>query len=233
MRPTSAQPDLDYADLPRLIGLMAGDEKHDRAAASTLDVLWVLHDRVLRVSPATAAADDRDRFLLSKGHGPMAYYAVLTARGFLDPAVLPGYGTFGSALGHHPDATLLPGVEIASGSLGHGLPIGVGVTLGLRARGQLAARVFVLVGDGELDEGSNHEAIAVAGRRGLDRLNVVVVDNSSSAYGWPGGAQARFAAEGWSATRADGRDHQALAAAFTEPHPGRPHVVVAEIAAGS
>ncbi len=233
MRATSAQPDLGYADLPRLIRLMAGDEKHDLAAASTLDVLWVLYDRVLRVSPATAGADDRDRFLLSKGHGPMAYYAVLTARGFLDPGVLPGYGTFGSVLGHHPDAALLPGVEIASGSLGHGLPIGVGVTLGLRARGQLAARVFVLVGDGELDEGSNHEAIAVAGRRGLDRLNVVVVDNSSSAYGWPGGAEARFAAEGWSATRADGRDHEALARALTQPHPGQPHVTVAEIKPGS
>jgi transketolase len=227
------RPQLGYAELPGLIRLMTGDEKHDRAANSTLDVLWVLYDRVLRVSPATARADDRDRFLLSKGHGPMAYYAVLAARGFLDPAVLPGFGTFGSALGHHPDAALLPGVEISSGSLGHGLPIGTGLTLGLRARGQLAARVFVLIGDGELDEGSNHEAIAFAGARGLDRLNVVVVDNSSSAYGWPGGAEARFATEGWSAARADGRDHEALYAALTQSHPGRPHVVVAEIKPGS
>jgi transketolase len=226
---TTVRPELGYADLPALISLMAGDAKHDRAASSTLDVLWVLYDRVLRVSPLTAQADDRDRFLLSKGHGPMAYYAVLAAKGFLDRRVLPGYGTFDSVLGHHPDATLLPGVEISSGSLGHGLPIGVGVALGLRARGQLAARVFVLIGDGELDEGSNHEAIAFAGARGLDRLNVVVIDNSSSAYGWPGGAEARFATEGWSATRADGRDHEALAAAFTQPHPGRPHVVVAQI----
>jgi transketolase len=225
----SAQPELGYADLPRLIAAMTGDEKHDGAASSTQDVLWVLYDRVLRVSPATADADDRDRFLLSKGHGPMAYYAVLAARGFLDPAVLPGYGTFDSVLGHHPDAALLPGVEISSGSLGHGLPIGVGVALGLRARGQLAARVFVLIGDGELDEGSNHEAIAFAGATGLDRLNVVVIDNSSSACGWPGGAEARFAVEGWSAARADGRDHEALHDALTQPHPGRPRVVVAQI----
>jgi transketolase len=226
---TSARPELGYADLPRLIAAMTGDEKHDRAASSTQDVLWVLYDRVLRVSPVTATAQDRDRFLLSKGHGPMAYYAVLAARGFLDPAVLPGYGTFDSVLGHHPDAALLPGVEISSGSLGHGLPIGAGVALGLRARGQLAARVFVLIGDGELDEGSNHEAIAFAGATGLDRLNVVVIDNSSSAYGWPGGAEARFAVEGWSADRADGRDHEALYAALTRPHPGRPQVVVAQI----
>jgi transketolase len=233
MTMTTDRPQLGYADLPGLISLMTGDEKHDRAANSTLDVLWVLYDRVLRVSPAAARADDRDRFLLSKGHGPMAYYAVLAARGFLDPAVLPGFGTFDSVLGHHPDAALLPGVEISSGSLGHGLPIGTGLTLGLRARGQLAARVFVLIGDGELDEGSNHEAIAFAGARGLDRLSVVVVDNSSSAYGWPGGAEARFATEGWSAARADGRDHEALYAALTQPHPGRPHVVVAEIKPGS
>ena len=84
-----------YADLPALISLMTGDSKHDGAAASTLDVLWVLYDRVLRVSPATIGDDGRDRFLLSKGHGPMAYYAVLAAKGFIDPAELPGYGGYG------------------------------------------------------------------------------------------------------------------------------------------
>jgi transketolase len=220
---------LGYGDLPRLISLMAGDEKHDRAASSTLDVLWVLYDRVLRVSPQTADAPDRDRFLLSKGHGPMAYYAVLAACGFLDLDWLPGFGTFDSVLGHHPDRVLLPGVEISSGSLGHGLPIGVGTALGLRATGHQAARVFVLVGDGELDEGSNHEAIAYAGRAGLDNLNVIAVDNASSSHGWPGGIETRFAVEGWSAARADGRDHDALTAALTQPHPGRPHVTVAVI----
>jgi transketolase len=220
---------LDFASLPRLITLMTGDAKHAQAASSTQDVLWVLYDRVLRVSPQTIAAPDRDRFLLSKGHGPMAYYAVLAAKGFLDLAALPGFGTFDSILGHHPDRRLIPGVEIGSGSLGHGLPLGVGVTLGLRAQGQRDARVFVLVGDGELDEGSNHEAIAFAGATMLERLNVVVVDNSSAAHGWSGGVETRFSREGWSAVRADGRDHGALEAALTQPHPGRPHVVVAVI----
>ncbi len=96
-------------DLPRLMSLMTGDAKHDQAATSTLDVLWVLYDRVLRVTPETAADDTRDRFLLSKGHGPMAYYAVLAAKGFLDPAELPGFGSFGSVLGLHPDHLLVPG----------------------------------------------------------------------------------------------------------------------------
>jgi transketolase len=224
-----ANPRLSYADLPRLIALMAGDEKHDRAASSTLDVLWVLYDRVLRVSPRTAGAPDRDRFLLSKGHGPMAYYAVLAAKGFLDLDRLPGFGTFDSVLGHHPDRVLLPGVEISSGSLGHGLGLGVGEALGLRATGHTGARVFVLIGDGELDEGSNHEAIAYAGRVGLDSLNVIVVDNASSSHGWPGGIETRFTVEGWSAARGGGRDHDQLAAALTRPHQGRPQVTVAVI----
>ncbi|HXW47094.1 MAG TPA: thiamine pyrophosphate-dependent enzyme [Streptosporangiaceae bacterium] len=220
---------LGFSDLPQLMAAMSGDAKHDHSAASTLDVLWVLYDQVLRVSPQTAEDDDRDRFLLSKGHSPKAFYAVLAAKGFIDLADLPGFGSFGSVLGHHPDRNLIRGVEIASGSLGHGLPIAVGVALGLRARGQDTARVFVLVGDGELDEGSNHEAIAFAGRAGLDRLTVVLVDNHSSSYGWPGGAEARFAVEGWSAARVGGRDHAALAAALGAPHPGAPLAVVADI----
>ena len=116
-----------FADLPGLMSLMTGDDKHDQAATSTLDVLWVLYDRVLRVTPQTAGDDARDRFVLSKGHGPMAYYAVLAAKGFLDPADLPGFGAFGSILGLHPDRVLVPGAEISSGSLGHGLPLAVGM----------------------------------------------------------------------------------------------------------
>ncbi len=151
-----------YDDLPRLMSLMTGDEKHDAAATSTLDVLWVLYDRVLRVSPATVDDPARDRFLLSKGHGPMAYYAMLVAKGFIPERWLTWLGDVDSPLGHHPDRVLVPGVEIGSGSLGHGLPLAVGMALGLRAQG-LASRVVVLVGDAELDEGSNHEATELAG----------------------------------------------------------------------
>ena len=130
-----------YADLPDLVARMTGDEKHDPASNSTLDVLWVLYDRVLRI-PVDAPDDpDRDRFLLSKGHGPMSYYAVLAARGFIDPDQLEGWGRADSLLGRHPDRNLLPGVEISSGSLGHGFPLAVGVALGLRAQGRTRPRV--------------------------------------------------------------------------------------------
>ncbi|MGA5584119.1 transketolase [Streptomyces thermodiastaticus] len=218
-----------YADLPRLMGLMTGDEKHGPAATSTLDVLWVLYDRVLRIDPGRPDDPERDRFLLSKGHGPMAYYAVLAAKGFLPVDWLPGFGSYDSPLGHHPDRTLIPGVEISSGSLGHGLPIAVGAALGLRAQGLHRPRVWVLIGDAELDEGSNHEAIAFAGPAGLERLHTVVVDNASASHARPGGIAARFEAAGWSTTTVDGRDHEALHAAFTAAHPGRPHVVVARV----
>jgi transketolase len=120
-------------DLFALIARMSGDEKHSAAAESTVDVLWVLYDRVLNVSPATVNDPRRDRFLLSKGHGPMAYYAVLAAKGFLAEEELDSWTAAESRLGMHPDRTRIPGVEISSGSLGHGLGLAVGTVFGLRA----------------------------------------------------------------------------------------------------
>ena len=219
---------LGYADLRRLMDLQLGDEKHTPSATSTLDVIWVLYYRILRIDPDRTDDPDRDRFLLSKGHGPMAYYAVLAAKGFISVDTLRSFGRYDSPLGYHPDRNLVPGIEISSGSLGHGLGIGVGMALGLRAR-RSRARVFCLVGDAELDEGSNHEAIAFAGRSGLDNLIVVAVDNQSSSHGWPGGLAARFALEGWSSTTVDGRDHAALERAFDIGHPERPRAVVAVV----
>jgi transketolase len=203
-----------YDDLPALMTRLTGDEKHDWSSASTLDVLWVLYDRVLGA---------HDRFLLSKGHGPAAYYAVLAAKGRIPADALDGFGSFDSILGYHPDRVLVPGVEISSGSLGHGLPLAVGIALAGR-------RTFVLVGDGELDEGSNWEAVQWAGRIGLPHLTTIAVDNHTATYGWPGGIERRFALEGWDAVRVDGRDHDELEAALGAPALDRPRCIVAEVA---
>ncbi|WP_442930695.1 thiamine pyrophosphate-dependent enzyme [Micromonospora sp. NBC_00421] len=211
-----------------LFGRMVGDEKHGWAAASTLHAIWVLYDRVLNVSPANIDDPDRDRFFLSKGHGPMAHYAMLAAKGFIAPETLDTWAQLGSPLGLHPDRTLVPGVEISSGSLGHGLPLAVGTALALRAEGR-RARVVVLMGDGEFDEGSNHEAIAIAGRLGLDRITAIVIDNRSASLGWPDGIARRFEVEGWHAATVDGRDNDELYRALTREPDGRPQAVVAEI----
>jgi transketolase len=207
---------LGYDDLPELLTRLTGDEKHDRSSFSTLDVLWVLYDRIL---------GEDDCFLLSKGHGPTAFYAVLAAKGIVPLDALDGFGSFDSPLGYHPDRVLAPGVEFSSGSLGHGLGVAVGSALTGR-------RVWCLVGDGELDEGSNWEAVQYAGRIGLGTLTAVVVDNDSAHLGWPEGIERRFMLEGWIALRVDGRDHEALEAALRPDLEGsRPRCIVAEVGA--
>lgn len=150
---------------------------------------------------------------MSKGHGPHAYYAILAAFGFFPHETLATFATFASPLGHHPDRLLVPGVEISSGSLGHGLPLAVGSALALRAQGRHAPRIVVLLGDAELDEGSNDEAIAFAGRLRLNRLCAVVIDNGSASHSWRGRIDQRFAVEGWATATVSGRDHDELESA--------------------
>jgi transketolase len=212
--------------LPALLRRLTGDEKHAPSANSTLDVLWVLYDRILRISPDTVDEPDRDRFLLSKGHGPAAYYAVLAAKGFIPVGWLDDLGGRDSALGYHPDRTLIPGVELGTGSLGHGLGLAVGTALGLRAQGFTDTRTFVLLGDAELDEGSNHEAIAYAGATRLP-LTAIVIDNRSATHGWPGGIAARFI--GWSVSIVDGRDREQIYQALRRRDRDRPNVVIATV----
>ncbi|NIL88760.1 Ferredoxin fas2 [Rhodococcus fascians] len=219
---------MTFEELPQLMTLMTGDEKHGASATSTLDVLWVLYSDILRLDVAQPDDPDRDRFYLSKGHGPMAYYAVLAARGFLTPNELASFGSYHSPLGNHPDRTLITGVDIGSGSLGHGVTLAAGTAVALQIQ-RSPAQVFVLIGDAELDEGSNMEAIQFAGRSQLGNLTTVVIDNDSAGLGWPGGIASRFAVEGWSTSDVDGRDHSALRQAFRIDRGDRPHVVVAHV----
>ncbi|WP_203915460.1 transketolase [Rhizocola hellebori] len=209
-----------------LLRRITGDEKHAPSAFSTLDVLWVLYDGVLNVAPRRLDDPERDRFLLSKGHGVAGYYAVLAAKGFLPEDWLDDLAGPESPLGHHPDRLRVPGVEISSGSLGHGLGLAVGTALALRAQGLLKPRVYVMLGDAELDEGSNHEAIAYAGALGLDSLTAIVIDNHSASYAPPGGLGTLFTVHGWTSSTVDGRDHSAIRSALL---PRGPHAVIATV----
>lgn len=222
-----ADVNVTFEQVRELAARSVADVRYPVVKTYTLDPIWVLYDRVLNVDPQRPGDPARDRFLLSKGHGPSAFYAVLAAKGFFPAAWLDGIATLESRLGSHPDATLVPGVEMSAGSLGHGLPLAVGTAHGLRATGRTGSRVFVLVGDAELDEGSNHEAIAYAGAVGLANLDVIVADNDSASHGWPGGIASRFEVNGWSAATVDATDHEALYRSFTTAHPDRPHVTVA------
>lgn len=223
MTVTSAR--FGYDDLRGLIGRVV-DVKH-APEDSTLDVLWTLYDRVLDLSPARLDDPERDRFHLSKGHNPGSFYAVLAAKGYIPDTWLDQAFTAGSRLGGHPDRTLVPGAEISSGSLGHGLPLAVGTALGLRAQGLLRPRLYVLLGDAELDEGTNHEAMAYAGATGLANITAIVLDNGSASHGWPGGIASRFTAQGWTATEVDGRDHDAIEAGLRGHDGTAPHAVIA------
>src|SRR5436309_16110376 len=108
----------DLARIERLMTEATGDEKHDRSSYSTLDVLWVLYDRIMRYDPKNPKSEDRDRFVLSKGHGPIAFYAILATKGFFPGTALKTFAQYDSILGSHPDRNQVPGVEASTGSLG-------------------------------------------------------------------------------------------------------------------
>jgi transketolase len=209
-----------------LIARARGDEKHGASSYSSLDAIDVLYD-VMRFDPKRPDWDGRDRFILSKGHGPLAFYAVLVKHGFFAADELDRFLTWEGILGAHPDRNRVPGVEASTGSLGHGLPMAVGVAYALRARGASEQRVFVLTGDAELNEGSNWEAILHAGSAQLSNLTLIVVDNRSSTVALDDIA-AKLTVFGWDAVTVDGRDRSALRAAYGRRADG-PTAVVAVV----
>lgn len=208
------------------------------ASLSCTDVLVHLYTRVLRVDPSRLDDPTRDTFLLSKGHDVPALYATLAELGYFDPARLAGHLQPGTHLYWHPNRAI-PGVEFHSGSLGHLLAVGAGVALDAKLRGS-DARSFVLLGDGELDEGSIWETLLVAAARGLDNLVAIVDRNHFQANCRTEELvpleplDAKFGAFGCGFARVDGHDFAALEGAFaTLPLvPGRPSVVVCDTVRG-
>lgn len=218
---------LDRGHVLELIGRLSGDEKHDWSSLSTLDPLLVLYGDILRFDARRPDWEERDRFVLSKGHGPGAYYAVLAACGFFPEEELTNLMAFGSILGAHPDRFLVPGVEASTGSLGHGLAMAAGIALGLRAKGLHDQRVICLTGDAELNEGSNWEVILLAPALRLSSLTLLVIDNHTSSIPmrpW----EDKFRSFGWNAEEVDGRDHDVMRTALSDRF-ASPNVVIADV----
>jgi len=222
-----------------IVDMCAGVEGgHLGGSLSLVEILVALYFAVLRVDPTRPDDPERDVFLLSKGHGAIALYAVLAERGFFDPAELAGYGTPSGRLMGHP-VRAVPGVEMPTGSLGHGLALGVGFALGARLAG-LSRRTFVVLGDGELQEGSVWEAAMGAAALRLDNLVAVVDRNGLQLTGETEEIcpleplAARWEAFGWAVREAPGHDLGALieAGAATPWQPGRPSVLIAHTTKG-
>jgi transketolase len=193
----------------------SGGSAHIGAVFSIADMLAVLYGGVLRVDPAAPGFPERDRFILSKGHAGAGVYAVLAERGFMPVEQLVTHCRDGSHLCGHVSHKGVPGVELSTGSLGHGLPVGAGMAYGARLDGR-SHRVFVLLSDGECDEGSNWEAILFAAHHRLDNLVALVDYNKIQSLAPVKDTielepfRAKWEAFGWAVAEVDGHDHVAL-----------------------
>lgn len=218
---------IDSKQLAKLMDLASGDEKHDPSAYSTLHVLSVLYGRILNYDPANPKSETRDRFILSKGHGPLVLYAILALKGFFPAKELENFMSWDGILGGHPDRNRVPGVEASTGSLGHGFPMAIGVALALKAK-KIDRRVYVLIGDGEANEGSVWEAALLAGDLSLSNMSAILIDNRSSSRDL-GDIAAKFKTFGWQVWTVDGRDESAIEKALLSPASDRPSLVIAEV----
>ncbi|MCL2866316.1 MAG: transketolase [Clostridia bacterium] len=205
---------------------------HTGGALSSLDILSVLYYGVLNLRPSEPNWPNRDRFLLSKGHSVEGYLALLADCGFFPVEELRTFSQAGSRLIGHPN-NKVPGVEICTGALGHGLSVGVGMALGAK-RGRDAFRTYVLMGDGELAEGSIWEAAMAGAHYMLDNLVAIIDRNGLQISGSTESVialedlSAKWRAFGWDVTEADGHDTSALLAYFHGLQTkGRPHCLIA------
>jgi transketolase len=214
---------------------------------SATDLLVALYFDWLRIDPARPDLAERDRFILSKGHSAIGLYVVLALRGYYPVEELATFDEIDSRLQGHPDMTKLPGLDMSTGSLGQGLSPGVGMAIGAKMKRQ-AYRTWVMLGDGEIQEGQVWEAAFVASRYGLDNLTAILDANGLPQFGWPEATQpahlsrtrpiddpaAIFRAFGWHTVECDGHDHADIRRAFSAAtdHQGQPTCVIAHTIKG-
>jgi len=220
------------------LGVQSGST-HFGGSLSMVDILVVLYFHVMRIDPSRPQWEERDRFILSKGHGATSYCPTLATAGFFPDDAMETINHLGSAFGMHIDMRKIPGVDMSTGSLGHGLPVAVGMALADRLA-RKDRRVFCLMGDAEQNEGSIWEAAQAAGHFKLGRLCAIVDRNRYSSEGDTEEILAieplheKYAAFGWNAHRVDGHDIPALLDAFAHlpGDPARPTAIVADTIKG-
>lgn len=236
---TKYEKDLAWMRKEIFLTAYCGGMAHLASAFSCVEIIYALYcGGVMRHDPAHPDWPERDRFILSKGHGSLALYTALCMAGYFSKETLRTFSTPDTELGGEPSLCIPLGIEASTGSLGHGLSLGTGMALAFKADGT-AQRVFVLLGDGECEEGSVWEAIMSAAKYGLDNL-VIIVDNNHiqkmnslekvmGITDW----QQRFEAFGLDCVRTDGHDVDAVAAAVSGLRAnGKPHVIIAETVKG-
>lgn len=224
-------------DILRIVTL--AKEGHIASALSCIDILSVLYFRVMNINPDFPDWQGRDRFILSKGHASSALYAALARRGFFSLNELDTVGQRFSKFGAHPDKDKVPGIEASSGSLGHGLSIGIGMALAAK-RDRRKSRIFVLLGDGECQEGSVWEAVAFAAMHKLDNLVAIIDYNKQQAIGFLRNIVElcpladKWKAFGWHTQEVNGHDHRKLLEVFSKiPFKKKsPNVIIAHTVKG-
>jgi transketolase len=209
---------------------------HSGSALSIVDLLWVLYSKVLNINPSNLSDLKRDRFILSKGHGSSALYATLAHCGFFDIKVLDKYYLDNGTLPGHLDKEAVPGIEASTGSLGHGLSLGIGMALASK-NDQINNRTIVLCGDGEINEGSIWEAIMLAPQLELDNLTLIIDYNKLQSYGRTNEIinleplKEKFLSFNWAAIEIDGHNLQEIEDALLS-NSSKPNVIIAHTIKG-
>lgn len=209
----------------------SGKSSHVGSSLSAIDILAVLYGRVADISPGNLDDPERDIIVVSKGHAAAGTYSVMTNVGILPADWLDGYSLDGTRLGGHVTSSGVPGVELSTGSLGHGLPFGLGVALAAQRTGN-PRHAYIVMSDGECDEGTTWESALLAAHHGLDNLTVAIDRNGLQSLTTTELTVAlepfaeKWRAFGWDVVEIDGHDHDALSAALGATGGGRPRVVI-------
>lgn len=208
-------------------------EGHIPSSFSVVDILDHIYANVIKIEPKNPKKENRDYFILSKGHAAAALFVVLNKYGFLTNDQLESYGHYRSILGGHPDCTKIPGVEASTGSLGHGFPTAVGVALGLKIK-KMNNKVISLVGDGECHEGTIWEAANISSNLKLDNLTVVVDRNQSAQQLMPiENMEKKWESFGWNTKVFDGHEANSINDAFSyNPNNQKPIALIANTIKG-